>query len=66
MNNPYVLISGRTSGYGNNFGECKDSERKVDSLIIKLILKPLVTMFTDSRKELYEHDNIVSIFILCI
>ena len=56
----FTHILGKTAGYGNNFGECADRDRKIDSLIIKMILKPMVTLFTENKKDLYEHDNIVS------
>lgn len=50
---------GRT-GYVNNFGEPLGGRKSVEGAIISQILKPLVSRFVESRKELHGHDNIVS------
>lgn len=48
------------TGYSSNFGEDQGKERKVDSFIVFIILKKLISKFVDSSKEIHSQDNIVS------
>ncbi len=51
---------GKTGGYANNFGEPIGGGPAVDAVIITHLLKPLLSRFVESRKELQGHENIVS------
>ena len=51
--------AGKT-GYSNNFGEPEGGGQNVATQIIFQLLKFLVSRFTESRKEMQGHENIVS------
>ena len=47
------------TGYGNNFGEQPGGGGTVQGQLIVHLLKPLLTKFVESRKEILAHENIV-------